>query len=145
MPRILAYPLVAFMAFGVTVALWVLIWSIVFDGKAREYKSHAAVIFFIVWWSWVGISVYSRHIKKPREEKKRLKIQALAFVEKTITPGSSLSDAVEALRKNLSLVGEPRYRSSADPSFDAMVEIETHGFILALFSRDGVVQSWSIQ
>lgn len=143
--RLLAYPFVALMAFGVTIALWVLIWSIAFDGKARDFKGHASVLFFIAWWSWAGISVYLRYIKKPREERKRLKAEALAFVEKTIAPGSSLSASIESFRKNLTLVGEPRHRSSPDPSFDALVEVEAHGFIISLFGRDGVLQTWSIR
>lgn len=139
--RLLAYPFVAFMALGVVG----LVLTFTFSSKPLDFRGVVAFLFFLAWWSWAGISVYLRYIKKPREERKRQKAEALAFVEKTIAPGSSLSATIEALRKNLPLVGEPRHRSCSDPLFDALVEIEAHGFIISLFSREGVVQSWSIR
>jgi hypothetical protein len=142
--RLLAYPFVAIMGFGVVVGLTALIWS-AFDGKAGDLKGNLAALGLITWWAWLGAGVYIRHIKKPREERKRQRAEALAYVEKTITPGLSLLATIEALRKNLLLVGEPRHRSSLDPAFDSLVEIEAHGFIISLFSREGVLQSWSIR
>lgn len=143
--RLLAYPFVALMGVGVVVGLSVLVWAVAFAGRAGEWKGILAALGLIIWWAWLGISVYVRHIKKPREERNRQRAEALAYVEKTITPGMSLSATIEALKKNLPLVGEPRHRSSADPSFDTLVEIEAHGFIVALFSRDGVIRTWSVR
>jgi hypothetical protein len=143
--RLLAYPFVAWMALGVIALSGAVVWSVAFDDKASDWKGIAAALGFITWWSWAGASVYLRHIKKPREERNRQRAEALAYVEKTITPGLSLSATIEALRSNLPLVGEPRHRSSIDPSFDSLVELEAHGFIISLFSRDGVLRSWNIR
>lgn len=145
MPRIFAYPFIAFMAFGVITLCVVLVWSVAFDGKAGDWKGIAATLGFITWWSWAGISVYLRHIKRPREERKRQRAEALAYVEKTITPGSSLSATIKTLRGRFTLIGEPRHRPSSDPSFDVTVEIEAQGFIISLFSRNGVINSWSVR
>jgi hypothetical protein len=143
--RLLAYPYVAFMALSVIVLSWALAWAVAFGGRVGDWKAIAAALGFITLWSWAGTRVYVRHIKKPREERKRQRAEALAYVEKTIAPESSLSAAIEVLRKNLSLVGEPRHRPSSDPSFDAIVEIEAHGFIISLFGRHGVIKTWSIR
>lgn len=143
--RFLAFPFVALMGLGVIMGLAVLVWAVPFSDKGSDLKGTLTALGLVTWWAWLGISVYVRHIKKPREEEKRLRAEALALVEKTITPGSRLSAIVDVLRKNLPLVGEPRHRSSSDPSFDSLVEIEAHGFIVSLFSRDGVIQSWSVR
>lgn len=145
MPRIFAYPFVAFMAFAVTLLLWVLVWGIAFDGRAQDFKGHASIIFFIIWWSWAGVSVYSRYIKKPREEKKQRCAEAAQVLEKTIAPDSNLSAVIEEVRGQFSLVGAPRHRSSPDSSFDTMVELETQAFIISLFGKDGVIKSWNVR
>jgi hypothetical protein len=143
--RLLAYPFIAIMTFGVAGLATALIWGTMVGHKSVDLKGIIAASGFITWWSWLGISVYVRHIKKPREEMRRQKAAALAYVEKAITLESSLSATIEALKKDLPLVGEPRHRPSPDPSCDALVEMEAHGFIISLFSCGGVVKSWNVR
>jgi hypothetical protein len=145
MPRVLAYPIVVCMAFGVIIGLLVLVWSVAFGGRAGDVKTIAAPLVFITWWSWTGISVYRDHIQKPAQEMKRQRAEAAAYIEKTITPGSNLAAAIQTLRERFTLIGEPRHRRSPDQSGDITVEIETQGFIISLLSRDGVVNSWSVR
>ncbi len=145
MPRIIAYPFVAFMAVGVIGATWLLVWMVTFDGKAGDLKGIAATLGFIVWWSWAGISVYSHYIKKPREEKKQRCAEAAQVIEKAIAPDSSLTAAIRELSGCFPLVGEPRHRDSPDPTFDTLVQLETEDFIISLFGRDGLIKTWSVR
>jgi hypothetical protein len=143
--RLLAYPFIAIMAFGVAGAASALVWGVTVGHKSADFRGIIAALGFITWWSWLGIGVYVRHVKRPREERMRLKAEAMAYAENTITPGASLSDTIETLKKKLPLDLEPRYRSSSDPSLDMLVEVEAHGFIITLLSRAGVIQSWNLR
>ena len=144
MPRILAYPFVALTAFAVSITLIILVWSAV-EGEIRSVKEVGPFVLMISFWSWAGIDVYRRYIKRPREEKKLMCAEATQVLEKAIAPDSGLGAAIDEVRSRFALVGEPRHRSALDPAFDTTVELETEAFIISLFSRDGRVKAWSVR
>ena len=144
MPRILAYPFVALTALAVVGALVVLIWSAV-EGEIRSAKEVGSFVLLMSFWSWAGIDVYRRYIKRPREEKRQKCVEATQVLEKAIFPDSGLSAAIEEVKGRFTLIGEPRHRSASDPAFDTAVELETETFIISLFSRGGLVKAWSVR
>jgi len=143
MKRLFAYLFVSFTglaAIGLSIAF---VWG-VNVGKLADFKSVSAPLLFIVWWSWAAISVYVKFIKQPRDELKQLLCDAEWNLPGILEIDSDLSTAVKTLKSRFSLIGEPRYRDSIDPTFDTLVQLETRAFIISLYAKSGTLKLWKI-
>ncbi len=143
--KFFAYLVCAFTGGGALLGLVVFAWGVKV-GRIYDFKSFVGPWIFIIWWGWVAISVYREHIYLPRVRARQRKIEAKNTLDQLIRSGSApLGFVIEELRNAYPLLMEPRYRSSSDPTFDRIVELEEHAFAITLFEKEGAIVRWEIR
>ena len=94
----------------------------------------------------MAISVYRAHIYLPRVHLRQRRIEAKNALDQLIRSGvTPLGFVIEKMRSAYPLLLEPRYRSSNDPRFDRIVELEEYAFVLTLFEKEGTIVQWEFR
>ncbi len=142
--RVFAYLFVIFAGLCAVTGTIVLIWGVTRGAEFADREGTVAAILLILFWSWGAFSMYERHIKRPRLQRKEAVHYAEKNLARIVNAEPLLSSVLMEVGKKC-LTTEPRYRTNSHQLFDTVVQFEADSLAVSLFVKDGVVTRWQIE